>query len=135
MEYIVPQFIERETKIVGPFTFKQFIFIGIAGGLSIFLYFFLPFFLFLIIAVGLMGGAFALAFFKMGGLSLPKLLQNFFIFLTKPKIYLWKKKTIPPKIFKKIEELKEEEKEGSILKISGRSRLRELFKVLETKTK
>ncbi len=135
MEYIVPQFIERETKIVGPFTFKQFIFIGIAGGLSIFLYFFLPFFLFLIIAIVLLGGAFALAFFKMGGFPLPKLLQNFFIFLTKPKIYLWKKKTIPPKIFKKMEEPKEEEKEGSILKISGRSRLRELFKVLETKTK
>lgn len=137
MEYIVPQFIERETKIFGPFSFKQFIFIGIAGGISIALFFTLKSFaLFLISAIILMGSAFALALFKKGGFSLPKLIQNFFVFLTKPKIYLWKKKAIPPKMAKKVKEIKEEEKEeGSPLKIAEKSRLRNLSTLLETKVK
>lgn len=135
MEYIVPQFIERESRIFGPFTFKQFVYIGIAGGISIFLYFTLPFPLFLVIAIVLMGGAFALAFLKRGGFSLPKLIQNFFAFLTKPKIYLWRKKTIPPKIWKKPEEPKEEGEEESVLKIAEKSRLRNLYTLLETKNK
>lgn len=134
MEYIVPQFIEREAKIVGPFTFKQFIFIGIAGGISIFIYFTVKSLtLFLISAIVLMGGALALAFFKRGGFTLPKLIQNFFVFLAKPKIYLWGKKTIPPKISSKIEKPKEEEEE-SVLKIAEKSRLRNLYTLLETKS-
>jgi hypothetical protein len=136
MEYIVPQFIERESKIFGPFTFKQFIFIGIAGGISIFIYFTIKSFaLFLISAIILMGGALAMAFFKRGGFTLPKLIQNFFVFLTKPKIYLWGKKTIPPKIYSKKEEPKEEGEEESVLKIAEKSRLRNLYTLLETKGK
>jgi len=136
MAYIVPQFIERESKIFGPFTFKQFIFIGIAGGISIVLYFTIKSFaLFLILALLLMGGALALAFFKKSGFSLPKLIQNFFIFLTKPKIYLWGRKTIPPKISKKMVKPEEEKEEGSPLKIAGKSLLRNLHSLLETKSK
>jgi hypothetical protein len=83
-----------------------------------------------------MGVAFALAFFKKGGFPLPKLIQNFFVFLTKPKIYLWRKKTIPPKITKKIQTPTEEEKEEeSILKIAKKSRLRNLYTLLETRGK
>ncbi len=131
----MPQFIEREPRIFGPFTFKQFIFIGIAGGISIFLYFTIKSFaIFLILALILMGGAFALAFLKRGGTSLPKALQNFFIFLGRPKIYLWKKKTIPPKIFQKIEKPKEEAEEEPVLKIAEKSRLRSLYTLLETKS-
>lgn len=135
MEFIVPQFIEREPKIVGPFTFKQFIFIGIAGGLSIVFYFLVPFFLFLIIAIVLFSGAAALVFLKPGGIALPAVIKNFFIFLSRPKIYLWKRKTLPPKIFREPEKPKEEVKKESVLKIAKGSRLKELFTELETKTK
>jgi hypothetical protein len=139
MQYIVPQFIEREPKIFGPFTFKQFIYIGTAGGITIFLYFFIKsILLFLFIAFLLMGSATALAFFKTGGFPLPSIIQNFFIFFSRPKVYLWKKKTIPPKIAKKVEipkKEKEEKREESILKIVERGRLRELYKFLETKSR
>lgn len=135
MEFIVPQFIEREPKIVGPFTFKQFIFIGIAAGLSIFFYFLVPFSLFLIIAIVLLGGALALVFLKPGGISLPAVIKNFFVFLSRPKIYLWRRKAILPKISRGVEKPKEEVKEESILKIAERSRLRGLSTRLETKTK
>ena len=136
MEFIVPQFIEKEPKIVGPFTFKQFIFVGTAGGISIFLFFFLPLPLFIIIAMPLLGGAFALAFLKIQKTSLPVFIKNFFFFLFKPKIYLWRKKRIPPKFLKKekeIELIKKGPKKESDLKITRGSKLHELFTRLETK--
>lgn len=138
MEFTVPQFIEKEAKIVGPFTFKQFIFIGIAGGLCVFLFFTVPFSLFLILAIFLLGGAFALAFFKIQRVSLPVFIKNLFSFLFKPKIYLWKKKGSPPKFLRKEKpetKIREEEKEGrkSKLKIIRGGRLHELLTRIETK--
>lgn len=135
MEFIVPQFIEKEAKIVGPFTFKQFVFIGSAGGVTIALYFILPFFLFIILAIVLLGGAFALAFLKINKTSLPSYLTHLISFMFKPKIYLWKKKTSIPRLLKKEKEMIEKltEKEDSKLKVSRGSRLDELFTKLETK--
>lgn len=136
MDFIVPQFIERAPKIFGPFTFKQFIFIGIAGAVSIFLYFLVPFALFVVIALVLFSGAFALAFLKTGGFPLPTIIKNAFFFLGKPKIFLWRKKTIPPKMAPKKDKPKEEAKEEeSVLKIGARSHLRNLSTILETKGK
>jgi len=98
MEFIVPQFIEKEPKIVGPFTFKQFIFIGIAGGLSILLFFIVPFWIFLVLSIILLTGAFGLAFLKIERTSLPVYIKNLVIFIFKPKIYLWQKKNIAQRV-------------------------------------
>ena len=138
MEFTVPQFIEREPKIVGPFTFKQFIYIGIAGGICLLIFFVVPLFLFVVIAIILLGSAFALAFLKVNKISLPVFLKNFFIFsVFKQKIYLWRKKSIPPKFLEKKEEkVAEESEEGQkkpLLKIAGGSKLKNLFTQLETK--
>jgi len=138
MEFTVPKFIEKESKIVGPLTFKQFIFVGLAGAISVFVYFVLPFYLFIIIAIILFGGSLALAFLKIGKTSLPSFIANFFVFTFKPRIYLWKKKTSPPKFLKKekpllIEQKKEEEEEKTKLKVSRGSRLDELFTRVETR--
>lgn len=139
MQFTFPQFIERESKIVGPLTFRQLIFFIIAGGICIFLYVFVPFGLFLTATIFLMGWAFAFAFLKIERTSLPVFIKNLFIFLSRPKIYLWKKKNILPKFFKKepVEEVGEieEAKEKSILKIAGKSRLKQLLTRLETKYK
>ena len=136
MEFTVPQFIEKEAKIVGPFTFKQFIFVGTAGGISVFLYFTLPLFISVILIIILMGAALALSFVKIEKTSLPEYIANFFIFLFRPKVYLWKKKTGAPKFLKKekliVKELIKKEK-TSELKVSRGSRLDELFTKLETK--
>lgn len=136
MEFIVPQFIERETKIVGPFTFKQSIFLGIAGALTLFLYFVIPsFWIFLLVAFFLIGGALLLTFLKFGGSSMPAVLKNFFVFFSRPKVYLWHKKAISPKILKKAPPPKEEAKEESILKVAEKSSLGKLHAILESKTK
>jgi len=136
MEFTVPQFIEREPKIFGPFGFKQFTYIGIAGGIAIFLYFILPFPVFLMIAVILVSGAFILAFVKINGIPLPTVIQNGFVFLTRPRIYLWRKKTVFTKVVEKTKESKKEEKrKESPLKVVEKSYLKNLFIDLETKTK
>lgn len=138
MEFTVPQFIEREPKIVGPFTFKQFIYVGIAGGICLLIFFVVPLFLFVMIAIILLGSAFALAFFKVGKISLPVFLKNFFIFsVFRQKIYLWKKKTTPLKFLKPEEAAEEKiEEEGPkkpLLKIAEGSKLKDLFTHLETR--
>lgn len=138
MRFTVPQFIEMETKIIGPLTFRQFIYIGIAGAASFILYLYLGennFFLFLIIAIGLMLTALALAFFQVGGRSLSVIFKNSLMFFVSPKIYLWKRKTLPPKIVKKKSEKPSlEATEAHAPKVSE-SRLKKLSTQIETKTK
>jgi hypothetical protein len=135
MEFIVPQFIERETKILGPFNFKQSIFLGIAGALCLFFYFVIKnFVIFLIIAFFLGVSALALTFFKFGGASMPDLLKNFFSFASRPKIYLWQRKAISPKIKKAVTAPEKKDEKESPLKISEKSHLSKLRGILETKT-
>ena len=135
-QFTVPQFIEHEAKIVGPLTFKQFIYVGIAGAISFILYFTLGktnFFLFLLLTMILMGGGFTLAFVKIGGRTLPIFLKNFLFFSLAPKMYLWKKKGgLPPRIIK-TEEMPKEIIATPVPKIMGKSRLKNLSTEIDTK--
>ena len=134
-QFTVPKFIGREAKIVGPLTFKQFIFVGIAGAICFIFYFTLPFFIFILASAIVMLGGFALAFLKSGGKSLPAVLKNFFSFFFSPKIYLWKKKGgLPPKIIEREPE-QEEEEEAPVPTVAGKSRLNALSSQVETGTK
>jgi hypothetical protein len=136
MEFTVPQFVEREPKLIGPFTFKQFIFVAIAGAVCFFLYFFIgkknmP--LFILIAILLFGGALALAFIRIKGYTLPMLLKNFFTFTIMPKIFLWQRKFIPTKVskIKKFEKAKVGDE--TELKIVKKSNLQQLSTQVETR--
>ncbi|OIO44399.1 MAG: hypothetical protein AUJ24_01540 [Parcubacteria group bacterium CG1_02_36_42] len=135
MEFTVPQFVEREPKLIGPFTFKQFIFVAIAGAACFFLYFFIgkknmP--LFILIAILLFGGSLALAFIRIKGYTLPILIKNFFAFTIMPKIFLWHRKLIPPKV-SKIKKFEKAEVEETPLKIIEESSLQKLSTQVETK--
>jgi len=136
-QFTVPQFIERESKIFGPLTFTQFIYIGTGGVLRLTLYFSLAktrFLLFLLIAAAIMSLAGALAFLKIGGRSLPTVLKNILFFSIGPKIYLWRRKNIPPRMIRKTESRTEPaDTEPSTLKFAEKSRLKNLSNSLETK--
>ena len=134
MRFTVPQFIEYEAKVVGPLTFRQFVYIGIAAAICFVLYFSVPFSLFLVACVVLGIGALALAFLKIGGRSLPTILANFLRFNLTPKMYIWRKKEQTIAVFKKVEIKKEEEKEEELpLKIAAKSQLKKLHTKIETK--
>lgn len=135
MRFTVPKFIEHEAKIVGPLTFKQFIFIGVAGAIGFILYFTVPLSIFLIASLILGGGAMALAFLKIGGRSLPIILGNFLKFSISPKMFIWRKTEAPIKVFKKEKIKKEIAEEELPLKIAEKSQLKKLRTQIETQTK
>jgi hypothetical protein len=135
MRFTVPQFIEREAKIVGPLTFRQFIFVAIAAAICFLFYFSLPFNLFLLSCAVLGGGALAFAFLQIGGRSLPTVLSNFLRFNLTPKMYIWKKTEAKIEIIKKEVKKKEETEEELPLKINEKSQLKKIKTRIETKTK
>lgn len=134
MRFTVPQFIEHETPIVGPLTFRQFIYVGSAGAVCFFLYFTLAktnFVLFLMISGILLTIGAALAFVKIGGRGLPVILLNFLRFTVSPKMYIWKKTDKPVEILKK--EIKKEIKSEMTFKTASESHLNKLSARVETK--
>lgn len=130
MEFQVPQFIEREPKIIGPFTFKQFLFLAICGGICAIFYFIFPRFIFYALTALVMGGAIGLMLVKIEGQPIPTLLKNFFFFSTSPKLYLWKKKEISPPTIKEERKIEKKEKETT-LKLGEKSRLKNIFTKVE----
>ncbi|HQU07744.1 MAG: hypothetical protein B7X04_02670 [Parcubacteria group bacterium 21-54-25] len=91
MEYPVPQFIEIESKIIGPLTLKQFIYIAGGGGLCIILFHFLPFFLAVLACLPVAGFAGALAFYKINNKPFIATVEAAFRFYTSSRLFLWHK--------------------------------------------
>jgi hypothetical protein len=90
MQYQVPQFIETEDNIIGPFSVRQFAYVGAAAVVSGVCYFILQTWLFFIVAIVLIGGSLALAFVKINGRPLVKMGLSAFNFYWKPQTYMWK---------------------------------------------
>ena len=91
MRFQLPQFIETETKIVGPFTLQQFLWI--AGGTAfVFLIFMLvKNVLFFVFAIPIAIIFLALAFVKIEGVPLIVYASYGISYLTNPKKYIFKK--------------------------------------------
>lgn len=91
MRFQVPQFIEVEDKIIGPFTIKQFVYLAGGGFMCYIIYDFFPLIIsiFLIAIVGLL--SFALAFYKINNRPFIEFLESAFTFYTKNNLYIWKK--------------------------------------------
>ncbi len=103
MRYQVPQFIEFDSKIIGPLTFKQFIYLlgGLGGTYLIYkILGIFPGILLMIILWALSG---ALAFVKINNKDFIDVLAAGFSYMTKSKLYIWKKidKPIKPEDVKK----------------------------------
>lgn len=96
MRFQVPQFIEVEDKIVGPLTFKQFIYI--AGGVGVAVVFFtlLPRFFAIIISLPVLIFAAALAFYKVNDRPFVGMVEAFFKYTLGSKLYIWKKEDKKP---------------------------------------
>ncbi len=89
MQFQVPQFIETEDKIVGPFSIRQFIYIAIAGGFSFLLYFTVQPWLFAVLSIFFLGTAGAFAFIKVSGRPLTRIAMSALNFYWKPQTYVW----------------------------------------------
>jgi PrgI family protein len=92
MRYQVPQFIEVEDKIFGPFTFKQFIYMAGGAGVCFMSYKLLPFFWAILIMLPAGGVAAALAFYRPNNRPFINTVESAFNFFLTSKLYIWKKK-------------------------------------------
>lgn len=92
MRFQVPQFIDVEDVIFGPFTFRQFVYILGGAGISYILFQFVPTpFIAILLIVPVMGLSLALAFYKFNGRPFVTTLEAAFHYFKKSKKYLWKK--------------------------------------------
>ncbi len=106
MQFQVPQFIEVEDKIIGPFTFKQFIFLLGGGGGGYFLYRLIPAPFSYIFVIPVVGFGVALAFYKINNRPFIEIVQAWIKFKFSGKRYLWKKEaTVEKKSADNIDEL------------------------------
>ena len=131
MQFTVPKFLERESKIVGFLTFKQMIYLGIVGLIFVFLWFIVSHGLFFVLLGVLGSSAVALFLVKIKGVPLNELLIKYFSFLGKTKVYIWRKKeSLTPIKVVKIKKQKEK-KEETRLKLAPESKIRKLSSELE----
>lgn len=91
MRFEVPQFIEVEDKIVGPLTWKQFVYLAGGVGAIIISYLVLPFIFFVIIGIPVGALAGFLAFHQINNRPFSIFLESFITYFTHNKLYLWKK--------------------------------------------
>jgi hypothetical protein len=89
MKFQLPQFIETEVKLVGPFTLKQFLWI--AGGTSMLFVLFLIIhgIWFFVLAIPIAAASISLAFAKIDGVPLINYLSYMLAFYLTPKKYLY----------------------------------------------
>ncbi len=91
MEYQVPQFIEVEDKIFGPFTLKQFIYVAGGIGLCAILLLYLPLIFGIILAIPVAALTGALAFYRVNNKPFVEIMEAAFNYYLKDHLYLWKK--------------------------------------------
>src|SRR3989338_525472 len=135
MRFQVPQFIEHEPKVIGPLTFRQFLYLAAPGAFPFFFFFPFPPAVFVTgtILLGMLG--FALWFLKVGGRSLPALLLSFWGYSTGPKTYLWKESKLRKTKDASQEYTRTEQQEAvaSQVQLGTQSRIKNLGTQIDTK--
>ncbi len=91
MEYQVPQFIEVEDKVVGPLTFRQFVYLTGAGGICVVLIAYLPLVVAILLCIPVAALGATLSFYKVNGKSFIEILEAGFNYYTGAKMFLWKR--------------------------------------------
>jgi hypothetical protein len=91
MQFKVPQFLEIEDKIFGPFTFKEFVYLAGGAGLCFILYKLLGIFIGMVPMLAVAGLSLALTFYKPNNKPFVDMLEASFKYFTQDKLYIWKR--------------------------------------------
>jgi len=134
-QFIVPQFIDVEPRIIGPITVRQFI-LMVVGGIFIFLSFrFAGLPLFLLTTAVMAGIVFLFGFLKVNGAPFHEFLLNVMASFKRPSLRVWDKFLTDEEINQLLkkpvdEKIKEEIRRKE--KLTG-SRLAELSLIVDTR--
>lgn len=123
MLFNIPQFIDKEDKIVGPLTAKQLGWMFAGGTILLILYGILDMAGFIVAAIPVCALTGALAFYHPNGQPLIGFILSSISFLFHPKMYVWRRtpeKEVPRPIAKKITpiEIHKEPSKASLEEIS-----------------
>src|SRR3989338_9540424 len=92
MRFQIPQFIDVEDKIFGPFTLKQFIYIAGGASVAVVAITFLGLFFGLLVSSPIVILALALAFYRVNNRPFIHTLESAFKYATTDKLYIWQKR-------------------------------------------
>lgn len=135
-QFVVPQFIDVEDKIIGPITVRQFLII-LAGGLLLFIEFKLcDLMLFIILGLFTLVFTLAFSFLKVNGMPLHYFILNIIQTFKRPTLRIWDKTPHPNEI-KELSKQLQETTASNIPQVKPRiplvrSRLQELSLVVDT---
>lgn len=121
MQFKVPQFLEIEDKIFGPFTFKEFVYLAGGAGLCFILYKLLGLVLGSVPILAVAGFSLALTFYRPNDKPFLNMIEAGFNYFTKDKLYIWKRRTNKASGNRQTEQDAEEENKRKLLE--NRSRL------------
>jgi hypothetical protein len=93
MRFEVPQFIEIEDKIFGPFTWRQFLYLGGGVGMAAVMFLTMPFIIFVILGIPLAILAGALSFYPVNNRPFSFFLEAIFGYVRSQRLYLWQQKS------------------------------------------
>lgn len=96
MQFKVPQFIDIEDKLFGPFSFKQFAYLIGGGGSVYILYRVLPFWIAIIPMILVAGLTLLLTFYKINNKPFIYYLEAGLTYFVSSKLYIWKQRLIKP---------------------------------------
>ena len=132
MQFKVPQFIDVEDKLFGPFTFKQFVYLVGGAGIIYVIYKVLPLWIgiFLIIPVAALSAL--LTFYKINNKPFSYYLQAAASYAISSKLYIWKQRLAKNSDPKKDAEILPE---ASTLPMLSSNKLRDLSWSLDIQSK
>lgn len=98
MRFQIPQFIDVEDKIFGPFTLKQFIYLAGGASMALVCVTFFGLFFGLLVSSPIVIVALALAFYKINNRPFIYTVESAFKYFTKDKLYIWQKKEVEEEV-------------------------------------
>ena len=90
-QFVVPQFIDVEDKVIGPITVRQFVILLVGAGLIFVCYKLTDFTLFLLEFVVISGLTFGFAFIKINGRPVHYFMLNLIQTSRRPRVRIWQK--------------------------------------------
>ncbi len=132
MQFKVPQFIDIEDKLFGPFTFFQFAYMIGGGGMAFILYKVLPFGLAIVPIIIVVSLSLLLVFYKINNRPFSNFLQAGLSYFISSKLYIWKQRFIKPSSNSEDAELPTQ---TSIVPMASASKLKDLSWNLDVENK
>lgn len=96
MQFKVPQFIDVEDKLFGPFTFRQFAYLVGGAGMIFVIYKLLPLWIGIFLILPIAGLTLLLTFYKINEKPFIFYLQAAINYAVSSKLYVWKQRLMKP---------------------------------------